>query len=108
VRADHATLNLLRWCVDLADGLLGRDWPNHPARDALPDARDWLDTAISRTRNRDADPLPELEPTERIGTAEAANILQLSQRRVQQKIRDGDLKAEKIGRSYFLNRTDIA
>jgi len=45
---------------------------------------------------------------DRIGTAEAAATLGLSQRRVQQKIRRGEIPAEIVGRSYVLRRQDIA
>jgi excisionase family DNA binding protein len=34
--------------------------------------------------------------------------MNLSRRRVQQKIKAGELRAEKFGRAYFLNRKDIA
>jgi excisionase family DNA binding protein len=108
VPADAATLHLLRWCIGLAEGVLGRDCPDHPMRPALPDARDWIDAEISLARNQSDDVLPESEPTEWITTAETAKILGLTQRRVQQKIKAGELKAERFGRTYRLNRRDIA
>lgn len=43
-----------------------------------------------------------------ISTAEAAQIIGCSQRRVQQRIAAGDLVADRIGRTYFLHRRDIA
>lgn len=94
--------------VKLADQLLGRDRPDHPARRGLPAAIDWLDFEISHARNQSDDTLPQSGPVEWITTAQTAKLLGLTQRRVQQKIKAGELKAETIGRRYFLNRRDIA
>ena len=65
--------------------------------------------SISRERNEIPSGDGELEQQhDRIGTAEAAATLGLSQRRVQQKIRRGEIPAEIVGRSYVLRRQDIA
>jgi hypothetical protein len=81
VRADVATLRLLRYCVCVTDSVLR---PGELVRELFPDVLDWLDAEISCARNDSDDPLPEWNLTELIGSAEAATILGVTQRRVQQ------------------------
>ena len=63
--------------------------------------------AVSRERNESDCAAPELDRDEIVGTAEAAQIMGCSQRRVQQRIAAGDLDAEQIGRTYYLNRREV-
>jgi excisionase family DNA binding protein len=98
---------VLHYYVRVADSVLP---PEHESRRHLPSLLERVESEISVSRRRsetDTDS-GELETHDRIGTAEAASIMALTQRRVQQKIRSGELRAEKIGRSYVLNRRDIA
>jgi excisionase family DNA binding protein len=100
-----------RYLFDVAASVLRRDLPGHPALHAVPTLAAWITAQISLRRNRDDPDLEESTPgdgNDLITTAEAANILQLTQRRVQQKIAAGELRAEKIGRESFLRREDIA
>jgi excisionase family DNA binding protein len=102
-----AELRVLHYYVRVADSVLP---PEHESRRHLPSLLERVESEISASRRRsetDTDS-GELETHDRIGTAEAAQILRCTQRRVQQRIRNGSLRAEIIGRSYFLNRKDIA
>jgi hypothetical protein len=106
VRADVATLRLLRYCVCVTDSVLR---PGDPTRDMLPDVLDWLDAQISRARNDSDDPLPELNPTDLIGSAAAAAILGITQRRVQQIADDlGGRKVNGDGPYVFSRAAVIA
>ena len=100
-------LRVLHYFVRVADSVLP---PNHPSRKHLPLMLERVETEISISRERnESDSLSgELESEDMIGTAEAASIMALTQRRVQQRSKSGELRAEKIGRTYFLNRRDIA
>jgi hypothetical protein len=97
----------LHYFVRVADSVIP---PNHPSREHVPVMLERVECeiSISRERNENSCGDGELEPDDRVGTAEAASIMAVTQRRVQQKIRSGELRAEKISRTYFLNRRDIA
>jgi excisionase family DNA binding protein len=102
-----AELQGLHYCVRVADSVLPQD---HPSREHLPVLLGRVEEAISLTRNESDCDQPELMSydTDRIGTAEAAQIIGCTQRRVQQKIAAGEISAEKIRGHYVLRRKDIA
>jgi hypothetical protein len=100
-RPSAVTLNTLRWCVKLADGLLDRDYPDHPARDALPAAVDWLDQ-ISSTRNEIVEASAALAELDLIGSSEAGDIVGVTQRRAQQLA--DTLGGRKINGAYVFPR----
>jgi excisionase family DNA binding protein len=93
--------------VDIADSVLKFD---DPRRRWLPALAELLEAqiGISRERSESCSDGGQLERDDRIGTAEVASILGCTQRRVQQKIKSGELTAEIIGRNYVLKRRDIA
>jgi len=103
-RPSAVTLNTLRWCVKLADGVLDRHYPDHPARDALPAAVDWLDQ-ISPTRNEAAEIRTGLAELDLIDTAETAAIIRRTPRRAQQLA--GVLGGRKINGSYVFSRAAV-
>lgn len=80
VRPSAMTPETLRWFVELADQLLDRDCPDHPARRGLPDAVDWLDSEISRSRNATAEIRTALAELDLIGSATASAIVNCTQR----------------------------
>lgn len=97
----------LHYFVRVADSVLPQ---HHPSREHLPVLLGRVEEAISLTRN-ESDCLDEQlkqDDTNRIGTAEAAIALHLSQRRVQQMIKTGEIPAEIIGGRYLLRKGDIA
>jgi hypothetical protein len=104
MRADVATLRLLRYCVCVTDSVLR---PGEPVRDSFPDVLDWLDAEISRGRNDSDDPLPELNPTELIGSVAAAAILGITQRRVQQIADDLDGRKVNGDGPYVFSRAAV-
>jgi excisionase family DNA binding protein len=97
----------LHYCVRVADSVLPQD---HPSREHLPVLLGRVETEISRTRNESdcLDGQLKQDKTDRIGTAEAAQIIGCTQRRVQQKIAAGEISAEKVSGHYVLRRKDIA
>jgi hypothetical protein len=105
-RPSAETLGALRWSVDLADRLLTRDQPDHPARRALPDAAQWLDSEIARSRNPAAELRAALAELDLIGTVAAATILNCKQRRAQQLA--DELGGQKInGGTYVFPRAAV-
>jgi hypothetical protein len=98
-------LKTLRWFVELADQLLDRDCPDHPARRGLPAAVDWLDSEVSRSRNEAAEIRGSLAKLDLIGSAEAAEILECTQRRAQQLA--DDIGGLRIGNRYVFPRAAV-
>jgi hypothetical protein len=99
------TLETLRWFVELADQLLDRDFPNHPVRCGLPDAVDWLDSAISRPRIEAPEIRFALAELDLIGSADVAAILECTQRRVQQLA--DEIGGLRIGNGYVFSRAAV-
>jgi hypothetical protein len=99
----------LEYFVRVADSVLPR---HHPGRLQLPVllARVQREIGISRERNETDCGEEQLDGSndDCIGTAEAAAVMGLTQRRVQQKIAGGELNAEIISGRYVLRRKDIA
>jgi excisionase family DNA binding protein len=100
-------LELIHYYVRVADSVLPAD---HKSRDGLDEVRDDVEVQIARSRARTENDaaLREFEVDDKITTAEAARLMDCSQRWVQYKIKRGELRAETFGRSYVLNRRDIA
>lgn len=100
----------LRWIhysTAVAAQVLTRDGhPSAPIPAAMLD-RISAEIAAARERNETDCAAPGLDREQIISTAQAARILGCSQRRVQQRIAAGDLTAERVGRTYYLNRRDI-
>jgi hypothetical protein len=99
------TLKTLRWFVELADQLLDRDCPDHPARRGLPDAVDWLDSEISRRRNEAGEIRSALAELDLIGSGDACAILECTQRSVQQ--RADEIGGLRIGNGYVFSRAAV-
>lgn len=104
------TAQELRWIhysTAVAAQVLTRDGhPSAPIPAAMLD-RINAEITAARERNEPRSATEQLERDEIISTAEAARIIGCSQRRVQQRIAAGDLTAERVGRTYYLNRRDI-
>jgi excisionase family DNA binding protein len=108
VQPTLAELGAARYFVDVAEWVLKRNIPDSPALLAVPAVHAWITATVSSTRNRGDDDSGEWEPTDLLTTAQAADVMNLTQRRVQQKIKAGELRAQKMGRESFLRRRDIA
>ena len=101
-----AELESLRYLVAVAAQFIPANHSSRPhAQTMAARVRDEL--AVSRERSESDCAAPELECEQIIGTAEAARIVGCSQRRVQQRITAGDLAAERVGRTYYIRRSDL-
>jgi excisionase family DNA binding protein len=102
-----AELRVLHYFVRVADSVLPTD---HASRCHLPSLLERILEGISISRERsDTDTADEeSEPHDKVGTAYAAELLGCTQRRIQQRIKAGDIPAETVGRIYLINRRDIA
>ena len=99
-------LDWIRFCANCAAQMIP---PGHRSQFIPPAVLDRVNTviAVSRERNESDCAAPELDRDEIVGTAEAAQIMGCSQRRVQQRIAAGDLAAELVGRNYLLRRVNL-
>lgn len=105
-----AELHRLNYIVQLAETTIA---PGRPTAKHLPDLRARIEAelaTVSSTRNRTCCSAGQLEVTTEnlINSAEAANMLGCSQRRIQQRIRNGELQAVTVSGRYLLHRKDIA
>jgi len=103
-----AELTALRHYIDVATQMLARELPGCASLAAEATVRAWLTSEISRQRNTGEHDPEESSIPELLSTRQAAKAMGRSQRRIQQKIKAGQLRAEKIGRESFLRREDIA
>lgn len=102
-----AELRILEYFVRVADSVLPQ---NNSSRPHLPLIIDRISTElrVSRERNETSTDVGELDKRYLLSTAQAAKELGCSQRRVQQRIKRGELPATQVGRDYFIDRRDIA
>jgi excisionase family DNA binding protein len=99
-------LRLLAWFVQVARQFLPAD---HPAAKHTAVMLRRLDArlGVARERNPETPRNGNLNHGRTISTREAAELLGISQRRVQQRIRAGEIPARRVGRTYIIETEAI-
>jgi excisionase family DNA binding protein len=102
-----AELRVLHYYVRVADSVLP---PDHESRRHLPALSERImdNISVSLTRNETGAGSGESETHETVGTAAAAQLLGCTQRRIQQRIKTGEIPAKIVGRTYVIERKDLA
>ncbi len=95
-------LRLLAWFVRVARQILPAD---HPAAKHTAVMLRRLDAhlGVARERNPVTVPGGELSHGNALSTREAAELLGVTQRRVQQRIAAGEIPARRVGRTYIID-----
>jgi excisionase family DNA binding protein len=101
-----AELRLLGYFVRVARQVIPK---NHPAADHTAAMLKRLDArlGVARERNPETPRNGNLNHGRTISTREAAELLGISQRRVQQRIRAGEIPARRVGRTYIIETEAI-
>lgn len=100
-------LHRLNYAVQVAEAATA---PGNPVAKHLLDLRVRVEQELedlSRRRNESLCSTGELDRDELVGTADAARILGISQRRIQQLIRDGDLEATVVNGTFVIRQKDL-
>ena len=95
-------LRLLAWFVRVACQILPAD---HPAAKHTGTILRRLDARLGVARERNLGTVPggELSHGTALSTREVAELLGVTQRRVQQRIAAGEIPARRVGRTYIID-----
>jgi excisionase family DNA binding protein len=101
-----AELRLLGYFVQVARQVIPK---NHPAAKHTASMLRRLDArlGVSRGRNPETTCNGHLNHGTTMSTREAAELLGISQRRVQQRIAAGEIPARRVGRTYLIETEAI-